>query len=262
MFPVYDDVPKVHFPWATATLLVLTSYAFFLQLSLGPAGNLFIERWGLIPARLVAPDEPIVVPAQGVVATLFGPAVVNGFRTIPQAGVSDWFTVLSSLFLHGGWLHFLGNMWFLFLFGRSVEDRLGPAIYTCLYLGSGIVAGLTHATVDLSSAVPTVGASGAIAGVLGAYVWLFPHARVAAVIPIVFLFPVVELPAWVFLGLWFLTQFWQGLFSIVAVEAGGVAWWAHIGGFVAGFLVAYSLVAVQKEEEAKTEPPWTHEDFQ
>ncbi len=144
----------------------------------------------------------------------------------------------ASMFLHGGWMHLLGNMWFLYLFGDNVEDAMGHARYLVLYLLTGIAATVAHVLLHPSSPIPVVGASGAISGVVGAYFFLFPRARVLTLVPIFFFVDIVLLPAFVYIGLWFLMQFWSGLLALAVPHIGGVAWWAHIGGFVAGLLLA------------------------
>jgi membrane associated rhomboid family serine protease len=138
------------------------------------------------------------------------------------------------MFLHGGWLHLLGNMWFLWVFGDNIEDRLGHLRYLVFYLATGLGAGLAHALLNLSSTIPAVGASGAISGVLGAYFVLFPHSRVITLVPLLFFFFTVRLPAVIILGYWFAIQFISGLGAVALPGSGGVAWWAHIGGFVLG----------------------------
>jgi membrane associated rhomboid family serine protease len=135
-------------------------------------------------------------------------------------------------------------MWFLYIFGDNVEDRLGNAGYLLFYLGCGVAASAAHLAAGPSSPIPTIGASGAIAGVMGAYSLLYPRAKVLSAIPIFIFLEIIVLPAPLFLGVWFLLQFFQGTFSIGATQAGGVAWWAHVGGFAAGFLVAALLYAV------------------
>jgi membrane associated rhomboid family serine protease len=141
------------------------------------------------------------------------------------------------MFLHGGWMHLAGNMWYLWIFGDNVEDRLGRGRFVFFYLAAGVASVLIHFVTHPSSAAPTVGASGAIAGVLGAYMLAFPHARVVTLIPFFPFFQVVALPALVVLGLWFVFQFFSGLFALgFSGHAGGVAWWAHIGGFAVGYL--------------------------
>jgi hypothetical protein len=159
-------------------------------------------------------------------------------------------TVLTCIFLHGGWMHFLGNVWFLHIFGDNVEDRLGHIGYLLFYLGCGVAASFTHLMTNASSEVPTIGASGAIAGVMGAYFLLYPRAMVLSAVPIVYFMEMVVLPAPLFLGIWFLLQFVSGALSITAMETTGVAWWAHIGGFAAGFVVALLLRAT-----GETRPP-------
>src|SRR5262249_34301990 len=150
----------------------------------------------------------------------------------PEPAISPWWTLLTCMFLHGGWLHIIGNMWFLYIFGDNVEDRLGHFGYALFYLGSGVFASLTHLLTNASSTVPTLGASGAIAGVMGAYMVLYPHARVLTLIPIFYFIQILLLPAPLFLGIWFLIQAFQGTFAITSAKEGaGVAWWAHIGGF-------------------------------
>jgi membrane associated rhomboid family serine protease len=162
-------------------------------------------------------------------------------RSVIPSPVPGWLTLLTCIFLHGGWMHFLGNMWFLFIFGDNVEDRFGHLGYVLFYLGCGIAASLAHLLTNTTSTVPTIGASGAIAGVMGAYSFLYPRARVLALVPLVVIYEMVVLPAPVFLGVWFVLQFFQGVAAISTTQAGGVAWWAHIGGFVAGLAVAAIL---------------------
>ena len=151
---------------------------------------------------------------------------------------SEWTTIFSSMFLHGGWFHIISNMWVLFIFGDNIEARLGGIGYLIFYLLCGIAAGLLQAYVLSSSIVPTIGASGAVAGVLGAYLILYPRSRIASLVPIFITFTVVELPAYIFLIFWFVSQLYSGLFAIQGGAAGGIAWWAHIGGFLFGMIIA------------------------
>jgi membrane associated rhomboid family serine protease len=144
--------------------------------------------------------------------------------------------LVTSMFLHGSWMHLLGNMWFLWLFGNNVEDSMGRLRFVAFYLLSGLAAALGQIITNPSSAIPMVGASGAISGVMGGYLLLYPHVRVFTFIPIGFFFTSVALPAWVMLGYWFLIQFVSGLVAF-AGEGGGVAFWAHVGGFVAGVVL-------------------------
>jgi membrane associated rhomboid family serine protease len=168
-------------------------------------------------------------------------------------------TLLTSMFLHGSWLHVIGNMWFLFIFGDNVEDRMGPIRFLVFYLASGVVAGLCQFLLFPSSRVPTVGASGAIAGVLGAYFLLYPRARV---ITLVFLFIIpwmIEIPALIYLGIWFLMQLGSGLMNLgqlgAGADLGGIAWWAHIGGF------GFGLLTVRLFAMGRRYPAWHADEY-
>jgi membrane associated rhomboid family serine protease len=211
MIPLRDDNPTQSVPVVTRTLIVLNAVAFFFELSLGGAINVFVQWWGLVPLRF---------------AYAFGGA---------EPLVPTLATAFTSMFLHGGWIHLLGNLWFLWIFGDNVEDRLGHWRFLLFYLAGGLAAAAAHLLLNLGSAVPTVGASGAIAAVLGAYAVMFPRARVVTLVPIFFFFQVIALPAMLVLGLWFVVQIFTGTLSIGA--GGGVAWWAHIGGFLFGAAV-------------------------
>ena len=157
-----------------------------------------------------------------------------------SALIQPFFT---SMFLHGGWLHLIGNMWYLWIFGDNVEDRLGHIRYLVFYFACGVGAGVVHLLLNPNSMVPSVGASGAIAGVLGAYLVSYPFARILTLVPIFFFFQVIEIPALIVLGLWFVMQFFYGTASLAANSAtgGGVAWWAHVGGFVIGIILVGRL---------------------
>jgi len=213
MFPLYDTLRSRRFPIVNWSLIGLNSLVFFYELTLG--GNelhQFINTWGLIPTRLTA-------------------------------GLSEaWITILSSMFIHGGWFHILSNMWILVIFGDNIEDHMGGGRYLFFYLMSGAAAALLQTYLLPESDMPMVGASGAIAGVLGAYIFLFPRARIASLVPILFIFTLVEVPAVVFLGFWFLTQLFSGWLSLQGADVGGVAWWAHIGGFLFGLLAVNLFV--------------------
>lgn len=215
MLPLRDNIPSRRFPAVTLGIIVLNLLVFFQELKLGPQVEDFMLVWGIVPARYSS------------WAHLFPLST----RILP---------LFSSMFLHGGWLHLIGNMWVLWIFGDNVEDRLGHLKYLGFYLLSGIAAALLHIFTNLNSPVPTIGASGAIAGVMGAYFRFFPHARVETLIPPFFFGPFFELPAILFLGFWFLLQFYNGALSLTGRGHGfgGVAWWAHVGGFVFGLLVA------------------------
>jgi membrane associated rhomboid family serine protease len=203
MFPVSDVIPSRTTPVVTIGLIAANALVFLHQLTLGDRQlQMFVEAYGVVPADFT------------------------------------WMSVFTSMFLHGGWLHFAGNMLYLWIFGDNVEDRLGHGRYLLFYLGSGAAAALAQTATSPSSFVPMVGASGAIAGVMGAYFVLFPHSRVLTAVFIVFFMDLVEIPAIFFLGIWFLMQFFSGVGSLGADAAqGGVAFWAHIAGFVVGALV-------------------------
>jgi len=213
MIPLRDENRSHSTPVITRLLIVMNAAAFVYELMLGADLRRFIFDWGMVPARLTL-------------------ALHYGDEPLPVVGLS----LLSSMFLHGGWLHLIGNMWYLWIFGDNVEDRLGRARFLFFYLAAGIVAALLQYLLHPTSRVPTVGASGAIAGVLGAYLVAFPHARIVTLIPFFPFFQVLALPAGIVLGLWFLMQFFSGFLSLGYGTGGGIAWWAHIGGFVFGLV--------------------------
>jgi membrane associated rhomboid family serine protease len=217
--PLTDHIRRRSF-WAFTLLLIVANiWAFLVELSLGPQLNRLVLFYGLVPSRY-APRVIFALPAARTIAPIF-----------------------VSMFLHGGWLHLLGNMLFLFVFGRSIEDRVGHFPFLFLYLASGIAAALAQIVVNAGSRIPTIGASGAIAGVLGAYFVCYPRARITTLIPLFIFFWTIELPALLLLGYWFLIQFFAGFqtLSIQTATGGGIAWWAHIGGFVTGALLALVL---------------------
>ena len=211
MIPLRDTVQSRNLPIYTWIIIIINTFVFLYEVRL-PAMDLvnLIDEYGLIASRL-----EIITP-------------------------TTWFPLLTHMFLHGGWLHFLSNMWILFIFGDNVEDRFGGIRFVLFYLIGGVSAGIVQSIFG-NSDIPAVGASGAIAAVLGAYFLFFPTARVVTLIP-VFIFPwFVRIPALVYLGIWFITQLWSGLISMTiadGVSMGGVAWWAHIGGFIVGFFMA------------------------
>lgn len=212
---------------------------FLMQVS-DPTGELTL-RFGMIPQRISHPDRPVVIEHREVRMTPFGPQEVITKIEAPPSRLPAWVTALTCVFLHGSVMHILGNMWFLHIFGDNVEDRLGHAGYLLFYLGCGILASITHYAIQPESPMPTIGASGAVAGVMGAYLFFYPHANVLTLVPIIIFLQLMVIPAPVFLGLWFVIQLLQGTFSVGDTEAAGVAWWAHIGGFAAGFAVAWLL---------------------
>ena len=214
MIPLRDTNPSETIPFVNYALIAVNALVFFYELSLGRHLNAFIIDFGVIPAQFL-----------------------SDLRSM-DVGIGTFLPLFTSMFLHGGWLHVIGNMLFLYIFGDNVEDKFGHARYFFFYLTAGIAAALTQVFVNPSSGMPMVGASGAIAGVLGAYIFMFPKARVVTLIPIFIFFQVVELPAFVFLGIWFLIQTLSGIFSLgIGSDVGGVAFWAHIGGFATGAIL-------------------------
>jgi len=217
VFPLKDNIPSRTLPWVNYGLIIINSLVFLYEVSLGPQLQQFIQTWGVIPAHYFHLAE-----------------------TQPHNYIARFLPIFTSMFLHGGWFHIIGNMWFLYIFGDNVEDRMGHGRYLLFYLLSGFGATLAHIYINPTSTLPTVGASGAISGVMGAYFMLYPFARVLTLI-IVFIFvDIIEIPAFFYLGFWIFLQFIQGTASLFAGQAGGVAWWAHLGGFVVGaFLVFF-----------------------
>ncbi|MCE5254418.1 MAG: rhomboid family intramembrane serine protease [Actinomycetia bacterium] len=215
MFPLHDNIPSRSQPIVNWLVMVANVVIFLFVFGAGSSTERLVYDLGLVPARFLAD------PLSGQAATLF-----------------------SSMFLHGGWLHLLFNMWALWIFGDNVEDRLGHGRYLLFYLFGGLAAAGAHLIFNAGSQIPTVGASGAISAVMAAYLLLFPRARVVTLVPLFFLPWFVEIPALVYIVFWFLSQLFNGVLSVSAgAEAfGGVAWWAHIGGFVAG-LVMLPLLA-------------------
>ena len=240
MFPIYDNIPSKRFPVVNTTIIVLTSIVFLAQLAQSNDYNL-VERLGMIPKRVMDPDAEIEMVERVAVRTPFGIQIKEVRRPVQPAAVPSWLTLVTCIFLHGGWMHVIGNMWFLYIFGDNVEDRLGHVGYILFYLVCGVGASASHLIFDPNSMVPTIGASGAVAGVMGAYFILYPRATVVALLPIFFFFYFIELPAPFFLGVWFLIQFFQGTMAINAAAGAGVAWWAHVGGFVLGVAIAWLL---------------------
>ena len=207
MIPLYDTVRSRRFPVVNLALIALNILVFLYEVQLGGAGlESFIRTWALVPSRLAAHPQ------------------------------TTWVTIFTSMFLHGGWFHVLNNMWFLFIFGDNIEDRLGSTRYLIFYLLSGVAAALMQVYILQTSSEPMIGASGAIAGVLGAYLISFPRARIASLVPIFFIFTIIEIPVTIFLLFWFVTQLFSGWLSLQGASGSGIAWWAHIGGFVFGFV--------------------------
>jgi membrane associated rhomboid family serine protease len=223
MIPLRDDVPSRTIPIVNYTLIALNVAAFVLELGLGSNLAGFFQQATVIPALYTGRDHRLELSE--IVTTSLQPLLAQ--RT------------LSSMFLHGGFLHILGNMLYLWIFGDNVEDRVGHLRYLVFYLLCGWSAAYAHIWSDPASRLPSIGASGAIAGVLGAYLVLYPRAKVVTLIPLGFFTKVVRIPAFFVLAFWFLQQFVAGALSLSAqtAQSGGVAWWAHIGGFATGLLL-------------------------
>jgi membrane associated rhomboid family serine protease len=219
MIPIRDTTQTRNYPVVNNILIGINVFLFLLQLTVGPGIERFFFMYGLVPARYTDPE------------------IAGYFTPLQQV-----LPFVSFMFLHGGFLHLLGNMWSLHIFGDNVEDRLGPFRYLVFYLLCGWLSGLTHFLFNLDSRLPTIGASGAIAGVMGAYLILFPMAKILTLIPIFFIPYFVEIPAFIFLGLWFLLQFLSA--TAVRPDMGGIAWWAHVGGFAFGLVLLKLFLAV------------------
>jgi membrane associated rhomboid family serine protease len=240
VFPLKDNIPTDRFPVVTVLLIVLNVLAYFFfqhgTISLGdPSGQAFLQNlvdYAYIPCELTN-QTPC---------------------NAPRGSAPDWVTVFTAMFMHGGLLHLGGNMLFLWIFGNNVEDSMGPVKFVVFYLLGGLAATALQTAVDPNSAVPNIGASGAVAGVLGGYLVLFPRARVVTVIFIIFFFTIVELPALLILGFWFVQQVLFGYFGLSdpGGEGGGVAYFAHIGGFAFG-LIAIKLFASERRRRRQIE---------
>jgi len=232
MIPLHDTIPRRSSPFVTWIIIFINLLFFMIELSLPePLLRKLIFYLGIVPARYTYPGWP-------------------------EEGLSYW-PFLTNMFLHGGWLHFVGNMWTLWIFGDNVEDRLGHLRYAFFYITCGIVASLTHIVFNAHSIVPVIGASGAIAGVMGAYFVMFPYSRVITLVPIFFFPWIIEVPAVLFLGFWFLSQFFSGTLAIIAPEAGGgIAWWAHVGGFVTGVIMGPLLKKANRKYRQHYPDEW------
>ena len=210
MIPLYDTVRTPIFPVINWMLVGLNAFAFLREIGMEAAElQSFLFTNGLIPAQLITNPE------------------------------GEWTTMFSSMFLHGGWFHIISNMWVLLIFGDNVEAGMGKIRYLIFYLLSGVAAGLLQTYVLPGSMVPMVGASGALAGVLGAYLILVPGSRIASLVPILFFFTIIEIPAVLFLVFWFVSQLYSGLGALQGGVESGIAWWAHIGGFAFGVIMVF-----------------------
>ena len=242
MIPIQDTVRSRNPPLAVYALIGLNFLVFAIELTLTHEDlDRLCYLLGIVPARYAHPEWASQV----------------GFP------VDDYWPFLTSMFLHGGWAHIIGNMWTLWIFGDNVEDRMGPFRFTVFYLLCGLVAGVVHYFSNADSDVPTVGASGAIAGVLGAYFVLFPRSQIVVMVPIFFYPLFFEVPAVAYLLFWALSQVFSGTLSLAGpVEVGGVAWWAHVGGFSAGLLLhplfirSRRVIRRLQPDEYGTEAAW------
>jgi len=215
MIPLRDDIDSETYPFVNWALIAINAYIFYLELKAGKSTGLqhFINKWGVIPVHLF--HDPKIY----------------------------WYSLVTAAFVHGGWMHIIGNMLFLYIFGRNVEDRMGHLKYLIFYLLVGMIANGTQAYLSATSKLPLVGASGAIAGVLGCYFFYYPYARIMTLITFGFFTRIIEVPAFIFLGIWFLLQTLNSTAFLAAQSSihqatGGVAWIAHASGFVAGLIMA------------------------
>jgi membrane associated rhomboid family serine protease len=211
MIPIRDTIQSKNYPVINTAIIGINVLVYLVELTQGQGLDRFILLYGLVPARYSIPE-------------------IREYFSLGQ----QLFSFLSFMFLHGGFWHLLGNMWSLYIFGDNVEDRIGPLRYLIFYLVCGWASGASHLLLNWHSQIPTIGASGAIAGVMGAYFILYPGSRILTLIPIFFIPYFIEIPAFIFLGIWFLLQFLSAAGSYGQIS--GVAWWAHIGGFVFGIV--------------------------
>jgi len=220
MIPIRDRNPSGTFPFITIGIIGVNVLIFLYELSLGSDLVVFLNQYGVVPIK-----------------------VTHYFQSSDLTLTDTFFPFLSSTFLHGGFIHLIGNMWFLWIFGDNIEDRLGHFKYLIFYILCATIASSVHVYFNSQSEIPCVGASGAISAVLGAYMVTFPRARVTTVVPIFFFIQIIELPAVVVIGFWILIQFFSGAVSLTtsASNGGGIAWWAHVGGFVSGIILFYII---------------------
>jgi len=233
LIPVRDTIPHRHTPVVTWALIAVNVIVFLYELSLEPQD---LERlfylFGIVPARYTHPEwaQQIGLP------------------------MDDYWPFLTCMFLHGGWGHVIGNMWTLWIFGDNVEDRMGPGRFLIFYLLTGVLSGLAHWFTNAQSTIPTVGASGAIAGVLGAYFVLFPRSQIVVLVPIFFFPFFFQLPAVLYLLFWFLSQVLSGTVAgLSASQVGGIAFWAHVGGFVSGIVLHRLFILPERERPRRFE---------
>lgn len=229
MFPLHDDNPSQSPPIVTLLIIALnvTVWVFVQGVGAEPALSHSVCVYGLIPGELLQHLRR-------------GASIAVGGDVPCVIGAPNWLTLLTSMFMHGSWFHILGNMWFLWVFGNNVEDTLGRGRFAIFYVLCGLAAAAVQTMTNPASRLPMVGASGAIGGVMGAYAVMYPHARVLTLVFLGFFVRTIWVPAWLMLGYWFLLQLLAGLPSLGS-EEGGVAFWAHIGGFAAGVALVYIM---------------------
>jgi len=234
MFPIGDENPQINTPYATYTIIGINVIAWLLLQGAGFGQELqsSVCNYGLIPSDL------------------FTDSLTQTGHSRCENG-AGWFGIVSSMFMHGSWMHILGNMWFLYVFGDNVEDSMGPGRFTVFYFLSGLLAATAQIAIDPQSTIPMVGASGAIGGVMGGYIMLFPKVRVNMLIVLIIIFTTFRVPAFAMLGYWIVVQILGGITSLGAT-GGGTAFWAHVGGFVGGAI----LVFVFKDDELLLNHPY------
>jgi membrane associated rhomboid family serine protease len=233
--PLKDDNPYEITPYITYSLIIANVLVFLYQLSLSPAAlEAFFQTWAVVPRELTA-------------------SFISGEFALSPQGVPEWVTLFSSQFLHGGFLHIISNMWFLWIFGNNVEDKLGHFKFLLFYLTCGALAALVQWFFTFGSAVPSLGASGAIAGVMGAYILRFPGVSILTLVPLGIILAPIRIPAIFFLGFWFLQQALSSVASLQTtthpgMEMGGIAYWAHASGFVFGAILGPLLGLFSDQE--------------
>jgi len=277
LIPIRDENPTSRTAWATLAIIGVNVLVFLIwqpTLNAGPNGirqqffffchaeiawevthRTNLAQGGEAAVQAIN-DAGLGVSGRALQLALQGRLPIQGDRGFHGCPNKSWWqSVFVAMFLHEGWLHIAGNMWFLWVFGNNVEDKLGWLRYVVFYVISGVVASATQILTDPNSVIPSLGASGAIAGVLGAYLIMFPRRRVLSVIPVFFIFSLISLPAVVVLGFWFVLQFFSGTTSLAQHVNGGVAYFAHVGGFVAGVVAALLFFPKERRPRPASEPP-------
>ncbi|CAG0941890.1 Rhomboid protease GluP [Anaerolineae bacterium] len=240
MIPIGDDNPSRRYGAVVNALLIAINVLIFLyELTLPPlALSQLIFKWGVVPDVIL-------------------PALAEPFNAPPNV----WASLITSQFLHAGWFHLIGNMLFLWIFGDNIEDALGTFTYLVFYLAGGVIAGIVQSIVTGADGIPAIGASGAIAGVLGAYLVLYPLSQIKIIIPAILLFWSIRLPALIVIGWWFVQQFLNGIGSLGEAAVGGVAFWAHIGGFVFGALMVLPFIPRARRRQRRVRYVYPPKDF-